>query len=121
MPSISSQTQDKICFDIKPIISVGETTSSAVSVSGTTIVGFITDANLTATSFTFLVSSSLAGTYVPLRVMSTGSSLGATVSTSGQYYCLPSDFASVQFIKIVGNTAQLTNPTEITLVTRTVA
>lgn len=117
----SSLTQKKLCYDIKPEIAVGETTSNAVEVFGTTLLAFITDANLTATSFTFLVSDAIDGTFVPLKDMSSGTSLQASASTSSQYATQPSDFASVQFIKFVANTNQLTNPSVITLVTRTIA
>lgn len=117
----SSQTQVKLCYDVKAIIGVGETTSNAVQVFGTTFLAFITPANLTATSFTFLVSDAFDGTFLPLKDMSTGDALISQTSTSSQYATQPADFSSVQFIKFVGNTAQLTSDAEITLVTRTIA
>lgn len=117
----STQTQQKICYDLQPVIAVGETTSNAVQLSGTTLLAFRTDANLTGASFTFLASDSLTGTFVPLKDMKTGNTLTSFAGTSAQYATQPADFASVEYLKIVMNTAQLTTPTIITLVTRTIA
>jgi hypothetical protein len=118
---LAEQTQQKLCYDIQPVIAVGETTSDAVDVHGTSILAFITDVNLTGSSFTFLASDSFAGTYVPLKDMATGDPLTSFTGTSAQYATQPADFASVQYLKIVMNTNQLTTPTTITLVTRTLA
>lgn len=120
MPT-SSQTQQKLCYDIQPVIAVGQTTSNAVQVYGTTLLAFITPSNLTASNFTFLVSDSIDGTFIPLKDMNTGIALQSQAGTSSQYATQPSDFASVGFIKFVGNTAQLTTDATITLVTRTIA
>lgn len=121
MVALTSQTQDKLCFDKTLTLAVGENTTEAVDIRGTTLLAYITDANLTAASFTFLVSNAINGTFVPLKDMNTGSALQASASTSSQYATQPSDFASVQFIKFVANTNQLTNSSTITLVTRTIA
>lgn len=120
MPT-SSQTQNKLCYDIEVTIGVGQTTSNAVQVFGTTLLAFITPANLTAANFTFLVSDALDGTYIPLKDMNTGVALQSQAGTSSQYATQPADFASVGFLKFVGNTAQLTSDAVITLVTRTIA
>ena len=117
----SNQTQQKLCYDVTPVIAVGQTTSNAVQLGGTTLLAFKTDANLTGANFTFLVSDSLTGTFVPLKDMNTGIALQSQAGTSSQYATQPADFASVEFIKFVMNTAQLTTPTTITLVTRTIA
>ena len=119
--ALSKQTQDKLCYDIAITIAAGQNTSNAVQVYGTTLLGFITPSNLTATSFTFLTSNSLNGTYIPLKDMKTGSSLQSQAGTSSQYATQPADFASVGFIKFVANTTQLTSDAIITLVTRTIA
>lgn len=121
MTAFTYQTQDKLCFDKTLTLAVSGTTTGAVDIRGNTLLAFITDANLTASSFTFLVSDAINGTFVPLKDMATGNTLQSNTSTSAQYATQPSDFASVQFIKFVANTAQLTTPSTITLVTRTIA
>lgn len=116
----STQTQQKLCFDLQPIIAVGDTESNAIDLSGTSLVGFITDANLTGTAFTFKVSSSLAGTYLPLK--NNSGAISRTVATSSYYNeTSPDNFLAVNYVKIVSGTIQATNRTVITLVTRTIA
>tara|TARA_R110000868_G_scaffold17344_1_gene76325 strand:+ start:8474 stop:8836 length:363 start_codon:yes stop_codon:yes gene_type:complete len=117
----SSQTQQKLCYDVIATIADGDTTSNAVDVGGTSILAFITDANLDATTFTFLSSNTLAGTYFPLKDMGTGIALVSQTGTSAQYATLPADLTSVEYLKIVANTAQSGADTSITLVTRSLA
>jgi len=108
-------------FDLQAVIADGATTSGAVDLIGTSILGFITDAALDGTAFTFTVSNELAGTYVPLKRMSDGTSLTAVVGTLGQYATNPADFASARFLKIVSGTAQSGAATTIKLVNRRLA
>lgn len=109
----------KINLDLSVTISVGQTISNAVDLYGTALVGFITDANLTGTALTFQGSDSLAGTYKPIALLSTGVNIAGVVTTS-KYYTLGTtiDLSAVRFLKIVSGLAQLTNATIITLVTK---
>jgi hypothetical protein len=113
--------QPVINFDLTATILDSASTSDAVDLLGTSLLGFITDAALDGTAFTFTVSDELAGTYVPLRRMSDGMPLTAIVSTSGQYATNPADFASVRFLKIVSGTAQSGAATTVKLVNRRLA
>lgn len=118
---ISSQTQQKLCYDVQLTIADGERASNAVDVAGTTILAFITDSHLAATGFTFLVSNALTGTYVTLKDMATGNALAPLCGPSAQYATQPADFASVEYLKIEANAAQSGSDSVITLVTRTIA
>jgi hypothetical protein len=113
--------QPVINFDLTATILDSASTSNAVDLSGTSLLGFITDAALDGTAFTFTVSDELAGTYVPLKRMSDGAALVAAVGTSAQYATNPADFASVRFLKIVSGTAQSGAATAIKLVNRRLA
>jgi hypothetical protein len=113
--------QPVINFDLEVVIADAASTSSAVDLLGTSLLGFITDSALGGTAFTFTVSNELAGTYVPLRRMSDGTDLTAVVAVSGQYATNPADFASVRFLKIVSGTAQSGAATTIKLVNRRLA
>jgi len=117
----SSQTQQKLCRDIIATILDGDTESNAVAISGTTMLAFITDANLNATSFTFLVSDALDGTYLPLKNMGLGNVVTSFCSANSQYATNANDFASAEYFKFVANAPQSGSDTEIILVTRTIA
>lgn len=113
--------QPVINFDLEVVIADGQTTSSAVDLLGTSLLGFITDAALDGTAFTFIVSDQLNGVYIPLKRMSDGAALTAVVGTSAQYATNPADFASVRFLKIISGTAQSGAATNIKLVNRRLA
>ena len=109
----------KINSDLSVTIAVGQTVSSAVDLYGTALVGFITDANLTGTALTLQGSDSLTGTYKPIALLSTGVNIAGVV-TINNYYILETtiDLSAVRFLKIVSGSAQSTNPTTITLITK---
>jgi hypothetical protein len=113
--------QPVINFDLEVIIVDGASTSNAVDLFGTSLLGLVTDAALDGTAFTFTTSSELTGTYVPLKRMSDGAALTAVVGTSAQYATNPADFSSVRFLKIVSGTAQSGAATTIKLVNRRLA
>ena len=117
MPSRDSTVRTN--FDLNVTIAVGQTVSSAVDLYGTALVGFITDANLTGTALTFQGSDSLAGTYKAIALLSTGVNIAGVVTTN-KYYTLGTtiDLSAVRFLKIVSGSAQSTNPTVITLITK---
>jgi hypothetical protein len=117
MPSRDSTVRTN--FDLNVTIAVGQTVSSAVDLYGTALVGFITDANLTGTALTFQGSDSLAGTYKAIALLSTGVNIAGVVTTS-KYYILETtiNLSAVRFLKIVSGSAQSTNPTVITLITK---
>lgn len=81
-------------------IANGAATSTAVDLCGVTLAGIQLPASFTGTSITFQAATSLGGTYQTI-INPTGASVGATVS-AGKYLTLsPSDFAGIQFLKIV--------------------
>lgn len=117
----TSDFQPVIQNDLSVTILDGEDTSNAVDLQGTSLLAFITDANLTGTSFTFLSSDALNGDYLPLKNMSDGAALTSVAGISAQYVTDPSDFASVRFLKFVSGAAQAGADTVIKLVNRRLA
>lgn len=95
--------------------------TGAIDMGGATPVGIIVSTDtLVATSITFEVAQGSTYTFYPL-VTSTGGSITVTTSTSAakQYQLDPTDFAGVQFAKIVTSSTQDANKT-FTWVTRPV-
>lgn len=114
---VSHEFQPRLNFDLSVTIAVGQTVSDAVDLCGTSLVGFITDANLTGTALTFQGSTTLAGTYVAIH--NNSGAISRTVATSKYYNEASSDtFNATRFLKIVSGTIQATNPTVITLATK---
>ena len=65
-------------------IANGGTTSNAIDIRDASVIGIITPAAFTGTAITLSVSTTQAGTYVPLR--STGATaISLTVAVSGAY------------------------------------
>lgn len=112
--------QPVINFDLEVVIADGQTTSSAVDLLGTSVLGFITDSGLDGTAFTFTACDTEDGTYLPLRRMVDGNAVAAVLGVSGYYATNPADFASVRFLKIVAATSQ-TGATTIKIVNRRLA
>lgn len=130
--SKSTQFQSSRDFTRSVKMLVGQTTSTAYNDSivvgsfdtmGCNIVGIRTDANLTATSLRFQVGNSLDGTFLDYYTNDSSTpallkEIKLTVSTSKHFAFDRDNFSSVQFIKIIGNIAQLTIDSVITLVLR---
>jgi len=77
------------------------TTSAELEVGNATIVGLITPTGLSSTSLTFTASPVSGGTFATLKDRS-GSDISVTVTSTGYQYALnPSDFAGVNYFKIV--------------------
>jgi hypothetical protein len=116
-------TQIPLSFDLSANLEVGETTSQAIDLTGTVLMGLITPDNLTATSFTFLASPTANDAdFVPLCDLQSGNPIPTgTLDVSKYYATVALNFSSVRFIKLVGNTAQLTTPAAVKLITRPVA
>lgn len=112
-----SEFQSNLCFEANATIAVGQTKSNAIDLYGTSIVGFITDANLTGTALTFEGSDTLTGTYVVIH--NNSGAISRTVGTSKYYLESSVDtFKGLRFLKVVSGTIQATNPAIIKIVTR---
>lgn len=94
---------DKIVYKTVTIASAG-TTSAALDIGGYTIVGMSLPAALTSTAATFHVSSTIAGTYVP--VFNTSGALSYTVAASRYVLASPNDTYGLRFIKLVVGSAE---------------
>jgi hypothetical protein len=86
-------------------IASGQTTSAAVDLSGTTLVGLQMPASFTGTSVTFQVATSAAGTYQSMT-SSTGSALTFTVAGGKYVAANPTDFAGVQYFKLISGSSE---------------
>lgn len=101
-------------------IEVGNTESDAVNVSGTTIVGIIMDANITGTSIKFKASTDNI-TFLDYKANDDTPAIKdvevVVAATTAQWYGLnATDFAGLQYIKLVAGTAQSGSDTTVTLV-----
>ena len=82
------------------------TTSNAVPTGGFCLCGVYIPIGFTGTSITFLVSATLAGTYVVLNSIAAGTPLTYPV-VAGTYCAIdPRDFAGVAFFKIVSGSTE---------------
>lgn len=93
-----------ICADLAATIANGATTSGAVDLTGTTLVGLHMPAAFTATAVTFTVAESAGGTYRTLY--SAGADVTITVAAAKYVALDPSVFAGARFIRIVSGAAE---------------
>lgn len=101
----------------QPVITSG-TTSTAVDLTGKTLVGLITPASLSSASLTFTVSDDNS----TFRILKDKANTAYTVvvdSTSTQYYFEPTVFAGVRYIKIEAGSSETSKT--FTLVSRPIS
>jgi hypothetical protein len=99
--------------------------SSAIDLRHATLFGLYLPAGFVGTGLTFLVATSLDGTYRRMKDRATGAALTAVVASPvaapGDYIPLsPSDFGGVRFVKIESNQPQA-SALQIELATRAAA
>ena len=103
MPSITSFPP--FLGTTNAIIANGQTTSGAVDLAGTSLVGIQMPATFSGATITFQVATSLGGTYQTM-IDGSGTTVTRTVS-QGKYVMLsPADFAGIQFLKIVSSASE---------------
>lgn len=93
------KTIEKIDFEVVTIVS-GGTDSAAVDLRGMTLCGIYIPSTLTSTSITFKASDEFSGTYIPV-FDGLGSELSKIVASTQYIVLNPSDFAGIQYLKIV--------------------
>lgn len=94
----------RLCYDLSVVIASGQTSSGAVDLQGTTLVGIQLPATFTGTALTFTAATAIGGTYQ--AVYSSGSAYSVTVA-QGKFIALdPSVFAGIRFIKIVSGSSE---------------
>lgn len=117
MTSEKNYSNDKF-YDLTTTISVGQTDSAAIDLSGLELVGFFMPSNLTATSISLQAATSASGTYVAVQDGS-GATYSLTVAAS-KY--IPIDnfniVAGLRFIKLIAGTTQASTDAIITLAIR---
>lgn len=87
-------------------IANGGTISTVINTGGMALEGIIIPAAFTSTAISFLMSNTLAGTYVQVKSTITGSVLTYTVAPGGYYAIDPKDFQGIQFLKITSGSAE---------------
>lgn len=100
---MSSYLQERLELETA-IIANGQTTSGAINCYGRVLVGIITPAALTGTSFKIQVSYD-GITYLSYYNLS-GSELNIAVGANRHIGLLPADFAGAKFFKIISNSAE---------------
>lgn len=88
-------------------ISSGQTVSGAIDLQGHTICGLIMPAAFTSASLTFSMSQTVGGTYAVIN--KDGSDLSKTVAASKYIVLSPSEFAGINFLKLISGSAEAAN------------
>lgn len=117
MTSEKNYSNDKF-YDLTTTISVGQTDSAAIDLSGLELVGFFIPSNFTATSISIQTAPSSGGTYVAAQD-GYGSTYSITVAANK--YVPISNFnvvAGLRFIKLTAGTTQASTDAIITLAIR---
>jgi hypothetical protein len=95
----------RIGFDLSAVIASGQTKSGVIDLSGCVLVGILTPAALTGTSFSFEASTAADGTFLPVYDIS-GNPVSVDVGTSRFIAILPSDLAGIQYLKLVSGSSE---------------
>lgn len=116
----STQYPNRCCYDLTATIAVSGTTSSAVDLSGCTLVGLFIPSTFDGTTLTITASSTLGGTYVSVQIDHTSAAAYTITSTASRYVPLANlDIpAGLQYVKLVAGSTQTTTDTVITLAVR---
>ncbi len=117
MASEKNYSNDKF-YDLTTTISVGQTDSAAIDLSGLELVGFYIPTNFTATSISIQTAPSTSGTYVAAQ---DGYGSTYTITVAANKYIPISNFnvvAGLRFIKLTAGTAQASTDAIITLAIR---
>ncbi len=116
MPTVSDF--QSVINSIAATIPASGTTTAAIDLGGTSLVGIQLPASFTGTGLSFQVATTLSGTYQGV-IDGSGTTLLKTIA-AGKYLMLdPSEFAGIQFLKIVSNATEAAQR-DLTLITRPV-
>jgi hypothetical protein len=104
----AEQFQSPRDFTKEVTIEVGNTESEALSISGASIVGLVPDANLTGTSIKFKVSTDNVTfiDYIANDVTPAVKDVEVIVTANKWLGLNTSDFAGIQYVKLVSGTVQ---------------
>ena len=119
----ASEFQSSRDFTKTATIQVGQTVSEAIDLHGASLVGLDIDANLTGTSIKFQRALALDGTYKDYKANDSAvppaiKDVEVTVSAGDTFGLNATDFAGVQFMKLVSGAAQAGSDSVITLICR---
>jgi hypothetical protein len=116
MPTVSDF--QSVINSISASIPSSGTTTPAIDLGGTSLVGIQLPAAFTGTSISFTVATTLSGTYQGV-IDGSGTALSKTIA-AGKYLMLdPSEFAGIQFLKIVSSATEAAQR-DLILITRPV-
>lgn len=114
----SDSFQPVAMADKTAVIASGQTTSGAIDLVGTALVGLFMPSAFTGTAVTFTAAATLTGTYLAVTD-STGAAVSATVAASKYVALSPTTFAGLRYVKLVSGSSEGADRT-ITLATRPV-
>lgn len=97
-------TKAKLDF-VTATINSGETVSNVVDLVGMTLCGFYMPTTFTGTAITFQASGDKGQTYLNVED-GAGSNVSKTVSASKYIKIDPSDFAGIQYLKLVSGATE---------------
>ena len=88
------------------VIANAGTASAAIDCGGFTLVGIKIPAAFTGIALTFTMCDTIDGTYVPVKVTTSGTALSYTVAPGGYYAIDPKDFYGIRYLKIVSGSSE---------------
>ncbi len=91
---------------VAAVIPISTTKSNAFATTGMNLVGLSMPAAFTGATISFEVSSSLAGTYVPLYKIADNTLVSLTVTAGRAYSVDPALFNGFAFMKIVSASSE---------------
>ena len=103
MPTVSDF--QSVITTLTASISASGTTTPAMDLGGTTLLGIQLPAAFTGTSISFQAATALGGTY-QVVIDGSGSVVSKTVAQGKHLMLDPSEFAGLQFIKIVSSATE---------------
>jgi len=114
----ATQFQLNDAYDITATVASSGTTSGAVDLAGTDLVGIFIPSTFDGTTITFTVSTAIDGTYVAVE---DGLGSAYTITTTASRYVPISNVASLvgaRYLKIVTGSTQTSTSTVFTLALR---
>lgn len=114
----AGQFQPNDAYNLTATVAVSGTTSGAVDLSGTDIVGIFVPSTFDGTSITFTASTTIDGTYVAVQ---DGDGSTFSLTTTASRYVPVKNLALIsglRYIKIVTGSSQTSTDTVFTLATR---
>jgi hypothetical protein len=115
----SKEYLQQLNVDDSVTLEIGETVSYPLNTYGTSLVGLIIPSTFSGTQLSIQGALSGSGTFYTMK-NSSGEDVSITINGAGYYALSPQDFTSLQFIKFVSDSTQVTQDCIIQVITRAI-